>query len=146
MGREQIIEEGFVDIFDRRHHAGDAGVVDQNVELAELRFRLGHRGFDLAGDAIVGLERQRVDAVTFELGHGAVELIRLKIGDRHFGAAAAEYARMRQPKAGAAAGNQNRIAVEAVRHRLLHDLFGCLSLSAISALATPACPESAVLH
>ena len=65
VGVKQAIEERLVDLFDRRHHAGDAGVVDQNVDLAEFRFGCRDCALHLGDDAIVGLKAKRSDAVAF---------------------------------------------------------------------------------
>jgi hypothetical protein len=71
---EKTVEECLVHILDMRHHSADAGVVDENVDLAEFGLGLRHGGFHLADRAIVGLEAERLDAVALQFDRRLIEI------------------------------------------------------------------------
>ena len=116
MGVEQAVEKHLVDILHMRHHPADAGIVDQNVDLAEFGFRFPNGAFHVADDAIVGLKAQWPQALFMQLGGGLIEIALFEIGNCDLGAALAKHAGMRQAKPGAAAGDQDGVAVERFGH------------------------------
>lgn len=94
VGGEQTVEESLVDLFDRRHHAADAGVVDENVQLAELGLCCRDGGLHLSDDTVVSLQAKRRDAVALQCSLRLIEIVLINIGNGHLGPARAKYPRV----------------------------------------------------
>jgi hypothetical protein len=58
--------------FRNGHHGGVAGIVDQNIYLAEGFDNLGHHGFDIGGLAHVALDADRLAAHGLNAFHGLI--------------------------------------------------------------------------
>jgi hypothetical protein len=98
MSIEQIVPERLADVFDLGLHAADAGIVDQDINLAERLLGGRDRRFHLGNDPVVGLQTQNLDPVLFEFRLRTVDVFLFKIGDCDRGAALRQHAGMRLPE------------------------------------------------
>ena len=92
----------------------DAGVVDQDVEAAEVRHGLGERRLDLGVIPNAGRDREhaRTRGVGAQLGRGGVEACLVRRGDRHRGALREQRARGGEADPARAAGDERNLASE----------------------------------
>jgi hypothetical protein len=101
---------------------GGAGVVDEDVDLAEPLHRLVRDALDLFGLARVGGDPARVDALVLQVRGGFLEVACLARGQQDLGAGFAQRLGDLQPEAARAAGDQRRLAgqVEQCLDRCAH--------------------------
>ena len=129
VGRAHVDGEHQVEPLHRRRECSGeedrAGVVDQDVDAAELGDGRRHRRLDLRLVAQVGGEGQGAAAVGFDLGGGGVDRAGQpgmgfgRLGeDRHVRAVARRPPGDRQPDAAAAAGHHQSLALECHRFPL----------------------------
>jgi hypothetical protein len=87
--------------------AGDAGIVDQHIELAEM---LGSSGHDGGPVVLLGhIERFEPCRSADSLGHLPAFVLQ-HVGDYHLGAFACEHPRRGRPHAGRRARNDGHLA------------------------------------
>ena len=104
----------------RRRQADGAGVVDQDVDAAEARHRLLHRGGHAGLVADVALQRQRLAAGGLDLGRGAEWIVPGSLGlgsvvlasDHDVGAVARGALGDGQADAAAGAGDEEGLALQ----------------------------------
>ena len=112
------VEAAHVGLRDRRELDG-AGIVDHDIDAAEMRRGLVERGLHRRFLAHVDLQRQRAAAGLFDLGGGGVDgafELGMRLdglgGNRDIGAVAGCFERDRQPDAARAAGDEQGLALQ----------------------------------
>ena len=89
----------------------DAGVVDEDVEPAELFCHVLHQLLDFDGGGLVGLEGARLHALGFQLGHDRFGLVGGgDIADRDVGAFIGQRPGAGSADAARAAGDEGNLA------------------------------------
>ena len=118
-GRSRAPPVGRVDVLDTRRRPGDAGVVDQHVEAAQLRDRLVEEGVDLVRLGDVAVDR----AVVRALGPAALQRRLRDIADPDPGAVVGEGIGDGPADAGRAGGDQHsKTGLEGERAAIGHGL------------------------
>ena len=103
---------GFEGQLSKRRAPGGAGVVDQDVDVAEVVEDLPNRGFDLVVVRDITARRHRLDALGLELLDGVGQTLFTSRGDGDRGARFAKTCRDLQPQPAAPAGDQGDLAIE----------------------------------
>ena len=105
--RQHPVEILFADIFQRRRKMGDAGIVDENIEMAEA----AQHGFRHRGDAVVLRHIDGDgDGPVAEPGCEFAGSFRIDVGDGDARAFVEELADNARAKPGCAAGHQRGLA------------------------------------
>ena len=106
-GERRGIGVGIVD----RAADGDAGIVDEDVEPAEMLCDVVHQLFDFGGRRLVGLEGAGFDALGLQFGDDGLGLVgRGDIADGDIGAFVGERAGAGCADAARAAGDEGNLA------------------------------------
>ena len=106
----------------QRRAAGNAGIGEDDVELAEFLHALPDRGFGRGNVGGIGDDRERVRP---KLLRGRIQRRLVAPGDDDARALRDEHARGRQPDAAVAAGDQRRLVLQS--HDRLHVVVALLN-------------------
>ena len=92
--------------------AGDPGVIDQNVNLAEGVHGFGDHGLDIGQPAHIGLDEQAATVVGADLGGGLLAAGLVNLGPHHMGALPGVAQRDRLPHPGPDPGDKRDFVLE----------------------------------
>lgn len=122
IGREHDLHVLRLDLGRLVHALDQPGIVDQDINVPELGWQVGHKGLDILRLGNVQLHRQHLHALADflgDLGRDALQRVDSARGDDDLeapGACTGEFLRDRLADPGTGTGHQHRLAFEAFGH------------------------------